>query len=433
MEVEEERFRKKLGKRKSAALSTDLVEYIDSPHDDDFRFDLKVAQRWVLQRVFDLGWSVELFGYFDRYLHRYDRGRESHKPERIGKKYQWIAYYEFLARVADNFKMRGDPWAGHEDENYEGPWQDSYLRGLDPSCLIKKTYYGSGWNPFPPTWWSPVTFSWNEDLSNKDWVRDSDHLPDAASLISTTEPASNAQWLVLESYFHWDNCPDDEDLKPRYPYRNVKYWLQAYLTKKADSDDLYKWMKGNWKVYDSYFLPSSHGMSDIYLGEFFWAPAFMYHNIPYYHHAGWVGGEPGNEIPKPILLTTDQYSHSESGYDCSVDEPIFIHLPCKTISDEMRLAWKRTEGHYYNDSGDLVAFDPSVTSPGPSALLVNKDLFSQYLAEKSYDLIWVVTGEKLIITGDAPGPNWPGRMNILGVYRFVDSQLCGEVTTKLED
>ena len=53
------------------------------------RFDLSLIQRYVFWRVFDLGWTTERFGNFDKAQMSY--GRESSKPERIGKKYQWIA------------------------------------------------------------------------------------------------------------------------------------------------------------------------------------------------------------------------------------------------------------------------------------------------------------------------------------------------------
>jgi hypothetical protein len=82
-------------------------------------FDLRFAQRWILRRVIDLGWTSELFGEFDTRVT--SSGREDHKPERIGKKYQWIAYHEFLARVSDNFEFIGDPWPKRA-RKYDGPW-----------------------------------------------------------------------------------------------------------------------------------------------------------------------------------------------------------------------------------------------------------------------------------------------------------------------
>ena len=106
LQAADERLRKQLGKKKSAQLSDDIMRYIENPDEHEFRFDLSLLQRWILQHVFELGWTLEKFGRFDRHINYRDM-REANKPERIGKKYQWIAYHEFLARVADNFEFLG--------------------------------------------------------------------------------------------------------------------------------------------------------------------------------------------------------------------------------------------------------------------------------------------------------------------------------------
>jgi len=94
------------------------------------RFDLRLIQRYVLWRVFDLGWTTERFGYFDRYAIGY-HGREASKAERIGKKYQWIAYHEIMALVADHFQYRERFREDDCDRAYDGPWQ-KHFRDIDP-------------------------------------------------------------------------------------------------------------------------------------------------------------------------------------------------------------------------------------------------------------------------------------------------------------
>jgi hypothetical protein len=92
--------------------------------------------------------------------------------------------------------------------------------------------------------------------------------------------------------------------------------------KQSDVDDLYEWMKTQWRATEGFSLPDSYPLHRVFLGECFWAPAFLHHNVPYYHHDGWVGGKAGDTIPKPILVATDQYAQEDSGFDCSTDESI---------------------------------------------------------------------------------------------------------------
>ncbi len=94
-------------------------------------FNLSLIQRYVLWRVFDLGWTTERFSEFDQFVRRQSHGREESKPERIGKKYQWIAYHEILAYIADHYQYRERYREDEGGQAYEGPWQE-YLRDIEP-------------------------------------------------------------------------------------------------------------------------------------------------------------------------------------------------------------------------------------------------------------------------------------------------------------
>ena len=87
------------------------------------------ARRWVFRRTISLGWTPALFGREDRSL-GHGRGREGHKAERWGKKYQWMAYHELLARVADNYQPSRS-YGGNEP--YLGLHQIIGEREIDPS------------------------------------------------------------------------------------------------------------------------------------------------------------------------------------------------------------------------------------------------------------------------------------------------------------
>jgi hypothetical protein len=56
-------------------------------------FSRKKAHRWVCKRTIELGWTKELFEEFERCHTSRDAGRSQSKIERIGKKYQWIAFF----------------------------------------------------------------------------------------------------------------------------------------------------------------------------------------------------------------------------------------------------------------------------------------------------------------------------------------------------
>src|SRR5207249_1556961 len=108
------------------------------------------------------------FGEFDRALG--DRGRESHKAERIGKKYQWIAYYEVLARISDHFIFKGSTWS-EKVVPFAGPWQVMGLRDVDPSMVLKQTSKESRWSPSACWWVPPPYHDWYAIRSHTTWVQ----------------------------------------------------------------------------------------------------------------------------------------------------------------------------------------------------------------------------------------------------------------------
>jgi hypothetical protein len=431
LQTTEERLRKQLGKKKSAQLTGDIMAYIDNPHEDEWRFDLSLAQRWILQRVFELGWTVERFGDFDRSIN-YRDGRAAHKPERIGKKYQGIAYHEFLARVADNFGFREDPWREPRKGKYEGPWQGLRgIRDIDPSWVLPKTRQTNFLHSFEPTWWASATMKWATGLTDKEWIRDRNNLPAVEPLIAVVNPNDHSHWLTLESFYYWEYSDGPAYDEFRFPKRNIQYFLKSYIVKQADADELYTWLNTQWRAGERSSLPDSHPTYRVFFGEFFWAPAFLYHNVPYDHHDGWIGGNADDAIPKPILLTSDQYVRDGGDFDCSIDESIKVHLPCKLIADEMALHWMGIEGHFYDAAANLLAFDPSVESTGPGALLIHREPFLKHLNEHGYTLVWFLTGSKMIITLSLPGDDWPGRLDIRGLYRLQHDRIHGELHTRL--
>lgn len=140
-------------------------------------------------------------------------------------------------------------------------------------------------------------------------------------------------------------------------------------------------------------MPESREVYHAYLGEFFWAPSVSADYDP----EGW---ETNDRTPCPVRVTSAGYLW-EKGYDKSVDDVVRIALPSRWMWRDMNLNWRGVEGRYFDRSGNLVCFDPSVGEEGPSALLFRPDALTKLLEERGLALIWTVLGEKQILT-DGP-------------------------------
>lgn len=397
------RFNNSLGKQKKQKFETIVLPYLENPQDET-AFDLSLAQRWIFKKTVDLGWTPELFGDFDQYVN-YRDARGSRKSERIGKKYQWIAYYEFLARVSDNFQ-----WVGRFDDGttYNGPWQ-LWRRNIDPSVILLATRY----RPYEEThsWWFRVGYeAWDLQREDTDWLQAYDDLPNIESLLNVCNPTDGSEWLFLDGFFKWEQpVPIGED-KYETNRREIWYMIKSYIINKEDAEEIYDWMTkqnfmGRW-------MPESPDIYEMFLGEYPWASS-----VPIIEE--WTKGR-DSVIPKPVLVPAARYVWEGSGYDCSLDDTITIQLPCAWLVRRMGLNWNGQEGHFQDNEKRLVALDPSVDEEGPSVLLANKKLLLEFLERNGYTLVWTVLGEKNILGPGISRGEWKGRLEISGAIQMQD-------------
>jgi len=407
-------FGNSLSSNKKKFFDKEVKPFLDdrgSVNDPVERFDTGLAQRWVFDRVVQFGWKQELHGKFDKAIDR--AGRSEHKPERIGKKYQWIALHELLARVSDNFEFKEESWS-EKIGNYEGPWQLS-IRDIDPSCVLKEfpNEKPEDLQDFSNNEIQSQYNAWNKRISNSTWLKKSRDLPDPKKIIEFVDDQGIA-WVALEGFVEWQEKTPPEHEKYNLPTRTLWYMVKSYLVKNKDKDNVFKWAKqqnfmGRW-------MPESHEFYHVYLGEYPWAPAFLYHYIPYYHHDGWTNGARDKKIPAKILVTDDQYLSSGSSIDCSTNETISVKLPAKFIVDGMGLIQNHIDGRFFDKKGDLVAFDPSVFDNNmPRHVVVRKDKLSDFLKREGYALLWTLLGEKNMIGGGGIGQPL-GWLEVDGAY-----------------
>ena len=386
------------------------------------RFDLTQIQRYVLWRVFDLGWTTERFSEFDRSVQSADR--KASKPERIGKKYQWIAYHEILAYIADHYQYR-EPFGEYEDDLYRGPWQKS-LRDIDPSCLLLSTPGGTSWDSHNPSWWAPVHYeNWDEDLRHWDWIKCEDGKPDVCDLLRFKNPCDGTHWLNLDGYFNWrqSHPPDVES----YDVERRDFWFicMGYFIRTEDADAFMDWAKG--VDFWGKWMPESPEMYHIFLGEYGWSPAFR-HVFPFCYGANdWINSD--QNCPVSIRPATFNYNASVGGFDCSVDESYILRLPDHDIVKRLGLKWTRQSANFVDKEGRLAAFDPIAHEDGPSALLIREDLLRQYLSDGGLALCWTILGEKKVIGGNRQ--SYHGALRISGAYKYTDQGPQGFLNTLL--
>ncbi len=418
------------GSSKAEVFRQIVKPYLNEPQkfSNEENFDGHLARRWIMNRVIDLGWTVSRFGTFDRNVDcLHNQGRSANKPERVGKKYQWIAFHELLARLSDNFKF--NPALGDESlQEYHGPWNLPFHRDIDPSNLLKRTNSSRG-GPTTQSWWFKTPFdSWTEPHEEIAWLKETAGLPRVESLIEVVEPESDISWLTLEGNYDWEE-PTPFD-KERYDCvrRRIWYQLRSFLVRTNDTNKVLRWAKK--QNFSDWSIPRSDPhASEFFLGEFPWAQSFGDHDTSYHGRDGWTRGY-RDRVATEVLVTTDGYYWEAGGFDCSIDETMLIRFPCKEIIQGMDLSWRGKEGCFFDPQGALTAFDPSVSEAGPSTLLIRRSAFERFLCENDLSVVWTVAGAKEIIGGHMTPETYRGELRLNGTYTLKRGSLRGELTSR---
>ena len=107
VEAASRRFLRTVGRAKRHVFEQAVRPYWQADQRVDDAVDIETVERWILRRVLELGWSPEAFSEFEQDIQYARSRRDLSGAQRVGKKYQWIALHEVLARAADNLEFAG--------------------------------------------------------------------------------------------------------------------------------------------------------------------------------------------------------------------------------------------------------------------------------------------------------------------------------------
>lgn len=385
-------------------------------------FDLRIAQRLIFSKVIELGWHPELHLSFDK--GNSSRGRKASYNERIGKKYQWIAYYEYMALLSDNF-IKQERWGEKKENPYQGPW-DPYVRDIDPTLLISRTGSYDDEEPQDFWWFNSKIFNW--ECTNENWVNDSSVLPNMKEIIQIKDD-KGVEWLVLEGYPSWSEPKNIGKEKWDQPHKELWCHVRSYLVK----DDEFNSFK-NWAVEQDFmgrWMPESRDRYEMFSREYYWSPAKDYFLSEYNEGSEWTAiyDRESGEYVAEVSVTAQGFLWEEE-FDKSKEETISFLKPSTVIYKGMDLKCTTREGEFSDNSEIVHCFAPNVYHNSKSYLLVQKHSFLKFLNENKLKVVWTILGEKQIIGGRSFGTDYLGRLEISGAYYFENEELDGIIKTK---
>lgn len=339
-----------------------------SPGDED------LFARTVFDRTLAFGWTEERFGDLDKGL-RWEPSQND-RTERIGKKYQWIAFHDTLAALLD-----AQPVLSRSSFDTPRPYDNpSELdqRDLDPTLLLREGRH-AGWDATPTGWLTPHDVDWSAHPLET-WLADVSAIPDPADLLIVNDPAGSP-WVTLEGHYRWkEPVPPEDD--EQVPERAMTLHIRAFTFPAAATAAVATWVAAATR----HGLPDSPEFRQALLADYPTHPTWALD--PH----DWYGSAP----PPAELSTATVWSMGCGSYDCSSNDPIHGLLPSRTLIEALQLTSADEFRWLPDGAGEVAAADFAVRDGGPASLHAARAVLLDRCLATGTGIVWTVHAEKSV-------------------------------------
>lgn len=337
---------------------------------EDSQALLADAERAIFDRVLELGWTPERFKDIDSRR----SWRDGDPVERVGKKYQWIGFYEVLGQITDNHDI-SPRWGDSPQQMYEYPEQLVW-RDIDPTVLARGDMVSP---PSGRPWFAPAEARFPEEITS-DYPDDMTGVPDPMDLIAIRDP-DGIPWVALASHPGWKQAVPPEAKALGVARREVWMQVNAYLVLVTSVPAMRAWARrkdwlGRW-------MPEAAEVHNALLGAYPDDPQWSGADGSVSH---WDTHRAGR-MPQGLTLTAAWYGGTGTSPDASAETQTTGWTPSRRLHDVLSL----TNGvdFAWSDASGTAIHDPSAASGGPATLAMRRDLLPK-LTSAGLTLFWTV-------------------------------------------
>ncbi|MDZ5454710.1 hypothetical protein [Labrys sp. ZIDIC5] len=362
------------------------------------KFPLLKGQCWVFNRTLGLGWQQSLHEEIERNHLRYSHGRHDHQVERIGKKYQHIAYGELVGYLVD--------YHWYLDWNEE-PRVLTCLEDFERAD-IDATYLSGSFSKPSETYFQEairvpeMAFVPDNPESNMAWTKTLDDIPHPVQFLIQSG-ADGHRWCLQHSF-----CRSEEYMKgfeSSEPFRSAQYGIELILVDQAELGKLQS-------LTTKRINQDSH---DVF--ENGWSSASLFGQRSFKHQA----------LAPALSLSyraadfkfariTENYSPKSSEFDRSgVSDETDFSTPHPALLVEMKLSPKDGWSRFFVAADGTPAF-----SDNPAFLagvrVIRQDLIEEFARNHNLKVVWRVWVEK---DGGLGTNHGSGRFEQFARYDFI--------------
>lgn len=323
----------------------------------------------IFWRLYDLGYSYDLFKETDKEIHRYNwrfgRAANEGKIDRYGKKYSWIAFYELAGFRQDN---------GLLSEYYSDRPRISDA-DIDPSF------------PEPPQEFEVIKTDYLCDRSTdlSEWIENGGVPELTPYLIVEKLCGEHGPWVLLDGYIN------QEDLEAK---RARFIFPRGLLVKKDKASKSVECLRN--QNLGGRRLPGIPEDYYTYAGEIPWCETFPRNDTTKIDFVVDSSAREIREIISSEVLVPVRYYNWEN-YHSAINRASPAMVPAKELAEVLDLCSQPQTFNLYEKNGKLASITVRWGKPLDTRhrlTYLRQDLLERYLKENDLELVWAIWGER---------------------------------------
>lgn len=334
--------------------------------------DIMAEMAYYILNVF--GWNDKL-GYWDN--GKYSWNRSHNDQERIGKKFQWLAYYRVYARLMDSCRTSKEQYYYNDEANEDNlaenpyPWNTSEISRFDPTLDLE-------YKKALKDCLSGIEKQTIQGVDDEKWIDKNEYLP-VFRYLARHEDGN--EYVMLMGY---DTARQDT--------KEIFLFSNACFVKAVDKDKFAEWAKvrnfyGRW-------MPEKRGMIEYLWNDYPWADAYK----SSCEHKQWLKPQ---DCPCSMMLSYEaQLQEDWEGIGRDNEYFSTAYAPCEELMEQLGLYCSEVRGIVKSESDNNVVALNTERGNCINGLFIRRDALNKFLRKNGYAMFYYVLGEKFLKLGE---------------------------------
>lgn len=341
-------------------------------------FDTSLLRNYALYLIF------EKYRFDSTIYQRHDKVYQSSRSskqvmERFGKKFQWIAMYEILGLLQDNYLMVDSRHGCVKNIQCDGTWE-LYVRDIDTTNAFANYYNEEQPKPREESIeWLHINTLPFKVKHNAEWLKSKEGV--SKELVKKSIEVKDEKgdsWIVLYGYNTMTQVNSSLDINES----ELALWefLQAYVVPRKQRGKIASCIakKGT----------QCRNMPEYRVGIYELFYKDYYSSASYREYAKRTNFDEWDDLEE----SDSSYQLSYREYIC--EKEMSAYRLSKQLFEMLNLKDGERVGEYVDKTGRVIAFDPSISYQNDSQLVVRKKELLDALNRNQMSLVWPILFEK---------------------------------------